>query len=158
VSTAVQTPTERAFIAANRIGKTEGVGAFETVLLLGRVGAFGTGMIPRDRLVKWRCKPGVPDAIESIQVKHVSGGLSELGFKSYAEGVESFSGTERHWIWLDEECPQSIYAECLMRGMTCDGLVILTFTPLQGLSEVVLQFLPTGRLEEGKQPSEPSML
>jgi phage terminase large subunit-like protein len=111
-------------------------------------------MIPRDSLLKWRSKPGVPDAIESIHVKHISGGVSELGFKSYAEGVESFSGTERHWIWLDEECPQSIYAECLMRGMTCDGVVILTFTPLQGLSEVVLQFLPTGKLEEGKQPSE----
>lgn len=36
--------------------------------------------------------------------------------------------------------------------MTCDGLLFVTFTPLKGLSEVVLQFLPGGKLEG--QPSE----
>jgi phage terminase large subunit-like protein len=28
--------------------------------------------------------------------------------------------------------------------MTTDGMVMITFTPLQGLSEVVLSFLPGG--------------
>ena len=120
--------------------------------LLGQAGQFGTGMLPRDRLLKWSSKPGVPDAIESVQIKHVSGGVSELAFKSYFEGQETFQGTERHLIWLDEECSLAIYAESLMRTMTCDGMVMLSFTPLQGLSDVVLQFLPGGKL--AGQPSE----
>ncbi len=47
--------------------------------------------------------------------------------------------------------PMDIYAECLLRTMTTNGLLILTFTPLQGLTELVLSFLPGGRLppEEG---------
>lgn len=31
-----------------------------------------------------------------------------------------------------------------MRTMTTEGSLILTFTPLQGLSSVVLSFLPDG--------------
>jgi hypothetical protein len=37
-----------------------------------------------------------------------------------------------------------------MRTMTTDGLIFLTFTPLQGLSEVVLQYMPDmGEKDEG---------
>ena len=36
----------------------------------------------------------------------------------------------------------SIYSECLLRTMTTDGIVMLTFTPLLGLSDVALKFLP----------------
>lgn len=176
---------ERAFIAANRIGKTEGVGAYELTLhltgrypdwwvgrrfdapiaswaagdsaktckdilqykMLGRIGEFGTGMVPRDCLVRWTPKPGLPDAIESVFVKHASGGISELTFRSYEMGVEAFQGTERHVIWLDEEAPREVYVECLMRTMTVNGIVLLTFTPLFGMSDVVRDFLlePQGR-------------
>ena len=32
--------------------------------------------------------------------------------------------------------------------MTTNGLVMLTFTPLEGMSEVVLSFLPGGRIPQ----------
>lgn len=35
-------------------------------------------------------------AIETFSVKHVSGGLSTCGLKSYAQGWEKFQGTEKH--------------------------------------------------------------
>jgi len=35
-----------------------------------------------------------------------------------------------------------VYGECLIRTATTDGIVMITFTPLAGLSEVVLSFLP----------------
>ena len=54
----------------------------------------------------------------------------------------SFEGTAQHVIWLDEEPPADVYGECLIRTATTDGVMMLTFTPLSGLSTVVLQFMP----------------
>lgn len=44
--------------------------------------------------------------------------------------------------WLDEEPPMEVYTECLTRTMTKNGIMICTFTPLEGLSDVVLMYLP----------------
>lgn len=177
---------ERAFIAANRIGKTLGVGGYETTLHLtgkypnwwpgrrfdkpirawaagktnettrdivqkvligtvrfenGRRIASGTGLIPGDDLSNFSWKPGVPDLLDTCLVNHVSGGHSVLGIKTYAQGRGAFEGTEQELIWVDEEPDMGVYAECLMRTMTVDGMVICTFTPLEGMSEVVLAFL-----------------
>ncbi|MCW5980334.1 MAG: terminase family protein [Bryobacteraceae bacterium] len=60
--------------------------------------------------------------------------------KSYDQRRESFQGTEQDVIWLDEEPPLDLYTECLMRTMTTGGTVMLAFTPLRGLSDVVLSF------------------
>jgi phage terminase large subunit-like protein len=81
-------------------------------------------------------------------VKHESGGISVVQFKSYDQGREAFQGTEQDIIWLDEEPPMDVYTECLLRTMTNDGLVMLTFTPLRGMSEVVLAFMPGGAMPE----------
>jgi len=88
----------------------------------------------------WRS--GVQNLVDTIGVRHVSGGISWLGLKSYDQGRRAFQGTGRHVIWFDEEPPMSVYNEALIRTATLDGLVIVTFTPLLGLSEVVLSFLP----------------
>ncbi len=69
-------------------------------------------------------------------------GWSTLGFKSYQQGRGSFEGTALHGIWLDEEPPEDVYGECLIRTATTDGIVMLTFTPLAGMSEVVMSFMP----------------
>lgn len=170
---------ERALIAANRIGKTEGVGGFETTLhltglypswwagrrfnqpitgwacgdtnrttrdivqrvLMGPTGDYGTGMIPKDLIVRHTTKVGIADAIEQVFVRHVSGGISELGFKSYDSGRDQFQGTNRHLIWLDEEPARDIYVECLLRTMNVGGMVMATFTPLLGMSDLCRDFL-----------------
>jgi len=44
--------------------------------------------------------------------------------------------------WLDEESPLDVYTECLTRLLTRNGLMLCTFTPLSGLSDVVLMYLP----------------
>jgi len=104
----------------------------------------GTGMIPGDLLdmgaIAW--KQGVSNLIDTIGVKHVDGGTSVLGLKSYQQGRGSFEGTAQDGIWLDEEPPVDIYGECLIRTATTRGRVFITFTPLEGMSEVVLGFMP----------------
>ncbi len=81
-------------------------------------------------------------------VKHVSGGVSVVQFKSYDQGREAFQGTEQDGIWLDEEPPMDVYTECLLRTMTNDGCIMVTFTPLRGLSTVVQSFAPGGVVPE----------
>jgi phage terminase large subunit-like protein len=109
---------------------------------------LGTGMIPADCIRKTRPRAGgVSDAVELAYIRHVSGGTSTLGFKAYEQGRKSFEGTGKQCIWVDEECPYDVYIECLARLMTTKGIIWLTFTPLQGLTDVVLRFLPAGRLD-----------
>jgi phage terminase large subunit-like protein len=110
--------------------------------LLGKPGQLGTGMIPGDSIVHTTAKAGVSGAIDTVWVRHASGENSHLVLKSYDQRRESFQGSEQSFIWLDEESPLDIYTECLLRTMTTGGLILLTFTPLQGLSEVVLSFMP----------------
>jgi phage terminase large subunit-like protein len=108
----------------------------------GRKGVDGAGMIPRECIgpVKW--KQGVADLIDTAMIKHESGGWSMLGFKSFDQGRRSFQGTAKEVIWLDEECPEDVYGECLVRTATTKGRLLTTFTPLKGLSPLVLGFLP----------------
>lgn len=170
---------QRLALAANRVGKTEGMGGYETSLhltgryppwwkgrrfdkpvswwvggdtattvrdiiqfkMLGKTGDYGTGLIPYDLLADTTNKRGVPDAVENIYVKHISGGRSVAQLKSYDQGREAWQGTEQHGVWLDEEPPMSIYSEALVRTMTTGGIVLNTYTPMNGMTEVTESFL-----------------
>lgn len=180
---------ERAVIAANRVGKTEGIGCFELVChltgeypdwwegkrfplaikawaagttnqktkeiiqdkLIGPLNDMGIGLIPGDKIADYKKKASsVPDVVETIYVRHVSGDLSVLVLKSFEQGRESFEGTEQDVILLDEEPPADVYEECVMRTMTTNGIIMLTFTPLKGISDVVKKFMPGGVPLEGE--------
>lgn len=108
------------------------------VALLGPLGSPGTGMIPAADIRRTASMQGVPSGVELAWVTHVSGGVSTIGFKSYDRGVDSFFGTARDVVWLDEECPEDVYGECLLRTMTTNGIMITTFTPKKGLTPLVL--------------------
>lgn len=112
--------------------------------LLGQPGSFGTGMVPYDALERSTMRGGVTDAVDTCYVRHVAGGYSTLIFKSYEQKRESFQGLSLEFCWGDEEMPESIYDEILTRTATTDGLVALTFTPLQGLTPLIQRFLPGG--------------
>lgn len=178
---------ERCAMAANRVGKSLGMGGYETSAHLtglypdwwpgrrferpirawaagktnettrdivqsilmgeiatrdGRKGFTGTGVVPGECHGKIAWKQGVQDLADTVKIKHVSGGWSTLGIKSYQQGRGSFEGTAQDLIWLDEEPPLDVYGECLIRTATTNGLIMLTFTPLEGISDTVMQFMP----------------
>lgn len=113
--------------------------------LMGPPGKFGTGLIPKEDIVSWKSKPSVPNAIEYVEVRHVNGDTSVIGFKSYDQGRESFQGTAKHFILLDEEPPNDVYNECLIRTMVTKddpigGMMAVTFTPLKGFTEFIDSF------------------
>lgn len=186
---------ERLMLAANRVGKTEGMGGYETAVHLtgryprwwegrryarpikawaagktnettrdiiqtklfgsvsrnGQSKAFsGTGLVPGEDLGSVTWKQGVADLADTIQIKHRSGGWSVLGLKAYQQGRGSFEGTEQDLIWLDEEPPLDVYTEALIRTMTTNGMALLTFTPLEGMSDVVMSFLEDGKMPESE--------
>ncbi|MES9889517.1 MAG: terminase family protein [Candidatus Thiodiazotropha sp.] len=97
---------------------------------------------------------GSSGAVDRIEVKSRHGGTSVLMLKSYEQGRKAFQGTEQDVILLDEEPPYGVYTEALMRTMTTRGLMLLTFTPLQGVSEVVKSFLE-GELDAEGMRSAP---
>jgi len=177
---------ERCILAANRIGKTEGIGGYELTLhltgrypdwwegrrfeypisciaagntgkttrdiiqgkLLGPITDIGTGIIPRAYIERLTPKPGVQDAYELAYIKHISGRSSTLNLKSYDQRRIAFEGNEQDVVWLDEEPPLDIYTECVIRTMTTNGLIMCTFTPLEGMSDVVMLYLENGKIPD----------
>lgn len=138
--------------AAGDTGKT--VRDILQTKLLGPPGAPGTGVMPGDDILRMTRSGGVADAVDTVYIKHQTGGTSTLALKSYDQRREAFQGTEQDVILLDEEPPADVYTECLLRTMTNNGMLMLTFTPLTGMSEVVLAFLPGGRVGDAQDASK----
>lgn len=101
----------------------------------------GTAMLPAHLIGKCTPKPGTPHAFEFIQVEHVSGSWSTIATKSYDQGREAFQGRNIPVIWNDEEVPDDIAGEEKLRIMTVNGLILYTYTPIQGLTEMTQKFM-----------------
>ena len=59
---------------------------------------------------------------------------SFLEFMSYEQEMEKFAGTSRHFVFFDEEPPEDIFNECLMRLVDTDGDYWISMTPLIEMS------------------------
>ena len=110
---------------------------------------WGKGFIPKDRILTTERMPGIPNAISSITVKHITGRNSRLWFKSYEQGKEQWMGKAVDLVWLDEEPPQDIYSQGLRATLKTRGLIFMTFTPEKGMTNVVAQFM--NDLKRGQQ-------
>lgn len=120
--------------------------------LLGEIGyrdhrkiVDGSGIIPSDTLGMPNWKRGVDNMVDTIRIRHSSGADSLLGLKSFDQGRRAFQGAAKHLVWLDEECPEDVWGECLIRTATTRGVLVGTFTPLSGITALVKSFLPQTR-------------
>jgi phage terminase large subunit-like protein len=116
--------------------------------LLGGLGEkLGTGWVPRARMVgapRTR-QAGVKDVVDTFAVRHVSGGLSTCSLKTYEQGWQKWQGTAPHVVWLDEEPDDyMIYSEAQTRILTSKGIILVTFTPLLGVTDLVQHFQEGG--------------
>ena len=102
---------------------------------------WGTGFIPHDAIVGTNRRSGVPNALENITVRHVSGGTSTVQFKAYEQGRGKWQAATVHGVWFDEEPPEDVYFEGLTRTNVNQGLITVTFTPLKGMSSVVARYM-----------------
>jgi phage terminase large subunit-like protein len=106
----------------------------------GVVEAKGTGTIPKECILDMSNARGVDALCDTVQVRHVSGGVSILRFKTYDQGREKWQGETLDLIWFDEEPPEDIYGEGITRITATKGMVYVTFTPLKGRSTVVMRY------------------
>jgi phage terminase large subunit-like protein len=131
--------TSRSIVQKQLLGSTDNIG-------------LGTGSIPRDRIVgkpKMR-QAGVGDVVDSFRVRHKTGGISTAELKTYEQGWRKWQGTEPDVVWLDEEPDitsdqRRIYSEALTRLLTSHGVMMVTFTPLLGVTDLVSHYQTGGR-------------
>lgn len=111
-----------------------------------REGEFTGGLVPRDRILDYESMTGTPRAMRTVRVRHVSGNTSTVQFWSYSQGQHAIMGDSVDWFHIDEEPKdQTIYPQVLTRTATGDrgagGRGILTFTPENGRTELVIKFM-----------------
>jgi len=102
--------------------------------------ALGTGTIPRSHIVETFRKPGIPNAFESVVVRHISGHNVVVKMKSYETGPKKFMGSRTDVVWLDEEPPSEIWSQVLRSQFARpESIVLATFTPENGITQLVNQ-------------------
>lgn len=109
-------------------------------------GAFQGGLVPAHRIDSHESAGGTPHAMRTVRVKHSSGALSTMQFWSYSQGQHAIMGDVVDWFHVDEEPrDQSIRPQLLTRTVNGDngrgGRGIYTFTPENGRTELVVQFM-----------------
>lgn len=107
---------------------------------------FMGGLVPADRIIGHESMAGTTNALRSVFVRHASGGTSTIQFWSYSQGQHALMGDAVDWFHIDEEPrDRTIFPQVLVRTATGDknkgGRGILTFTPENGRTELVIQFL-----------------
>jgi phage terminase large subunit-like protein len=112
----------------------------------------GIGIIPDG----WYSMAGTPGAIGSCVVKNKKGFFVNLVVKTNEMQREQFQAAKVDIVLFDEEPREDIYEEALMRLMSTGrdkepGIAMLAFTPLKGLSNVILKFLPNGQIPKPGQ-------
>lgn len=115
-------------------------------ILYGALGSPGTGMLPKDSIKDYANRRGLAGALDMLIVRwggggDVQAGETQIGFKSYDQGREKWQGPTLILVWFDEEPPPDVHSEGVTRTNVGLGAVMLTFTPLQGMSAVVKRYL-----------------
>lgn len=111
-------------------------------VLLGPVGKYGTGCIPKSRIIDVKHKQN--DTLDYIIVRwgpENSNRQFFISFKSYDQGREKFQAAPVKLIWFDEEPDETIYFEGITRTNATKGKIMITFTPLKGITGVVKRYL-----------------
>ena len=114
---------------------------------------WGTGTIPHDALKRTTLSHFGSDMIDMVVVRWGGGGdvqqgESVLAFKSYEKGRQKWQGETLDGVWFDEEPPLDIYSEGRTRCMGRSGIVMITFTPLLGMTDLVKLFLGETDIEK----------
>lgn len=111
--------------------------------------ALGTGLIPRDRIVgKPVRKQGYVNAYDSVPIRSEFGGVSRIHFQAYEQGFKKFMATGIDVNHPDEEPPPDIYSQLIRSVIATKGIINLTFTPEDGITDVVDGFI--NNLQEGQ--------
>lgn len=74
---------------------------------------------------------------------------SFIEFKSYEQDLVKFAGASRDLVHHDEEPPEDIWKENLMRIIDCSGRMTMTMTPVEGMTWTYDQIYLKGKPVDG---------
>lgn len=90
-------------------------------------------MIPADMIVGKPTKvQNSGGCLETVKIRHASGGISTITFKSYAQGMTGLASATLDLVAIDEEPKWEILHELVARVMVRNGTILITFTPTHG--------------------------
>ena len=112
---------------------------------LGQKDGLGTGLIPLDNIVgRPAMARGIPNFVDSVNLTRDNGGRAVIQFKTYEQGRGAFQGSPVDVGWLDEDVEgeqnDAIYGECQARTTTTNGIIIVTMTPMLGMTPIRKRF------------------
>ena len=104
------------------------------------------GLISADRIVDYKSMAGTSGAIREVRVRRKDGSISTCQFWSYSQGQHALMGDVVDWYHIDEEPKDKhIQPQVITRTVNGDsgagGRGILTFTPENGRTELVVRFM-----------------
>lgn len=115
-------------------------------ILFGDVGEeeFGLGLIPQRCILTGKkaqsWSTNETGLLDYQLVRHASGGTSRIKFLYYSQNVNVWMGDTVDFIWFDEEPPLDKYNEGMARTIKTGGRSQMSFTPLNGRSQVYLYY------------------
>lgn len=132
------------------VAGTSAEGTRDTVqrILLGDGLEYGTGSIPKSAIKEVKSARGITGAVSQIYVQHKNGGVSYIGFRTYEQPIDRWAGESLHVLWMDEEPPAKHYTEGLTRLNARQGTLMMTMTPLLGMTKTVQMFYPLPTTED----------
>jgi len=128
------------WVGGNTIPNTRDLCQAELLGEPGDVDAFGTGSIPKHLIGRQTKYHGIPDALQSVLVKHKNGKWSKIIFKAYEQGKDAWMGKGVHVVWGDEEMPYDIYSQSLRATLKFSGIIFMTATPENGMTKMMQMF------------------
>jgi phage terminase large subunit-like protein len=151
------TAKEQIIIGANRMGKTHAAARKIVQLVTGRAtwykgppGIVWCGTVSFARSVDVQRKAirrllADDDIVSWVREKDTKSESTlvlksgwTIVFKAYTQDVQDWQGESVVAIWLDEEPTEMLFSEAYARTIDRRGIVIVSFTPTQGLANIGL--------------------
>jgi phage terminase large subunit-like protein len=76
---------------------------------------------------------------------------SQVFFRNYSQDVSTIEGGEVDGIWFDELVPPNFLETARYRLVTRNGWMLVTFTPKDGYSQVVKEYLQGAKVERDRE-------
>ncbi len=107
---------------------------------------LGTGAIPLDYIQGVSMSRGISNFVDTITVRRETGGIGILQSRTYEQSVLSYQGVPVDLSWVDEDpgYDDRIYNELLGRAISTDGRIIVSLTPMLGLTPIRRRFIDGG--------------
>lgn len=103
---------------------------------------LGTGAIPLDFIQGVTMSRGIANFVDTITVRRESGGHALLQSRTFEQSVLMYQGVPVDLAWVDEDpgYDDRIYGELLGRTIATGGRIIVSLTPMLGMTPIRKRF------------------